>query len=198
MFANAELERRSRWWWLTCSGQDHACDASDSVTESDHAINRAGAILDSFNFLALHSVLTNAVPRVSILRMHTGLWKASSRNVMGILTRAAHPSTRPLFQTITSRHLRSKCRGMLPLDQPFCASTSSPYSRLRNASRIPITVYQPHTRHISWTPKLNPRPVEFNGLSDQQEDAAKAAILEKVMKGRQPTDLMLRCKLSLL
>lgn len=164
------------------------------MTESDHAINQAGA--NFVNFLALHSVLTNAVPRVSILRMHTGLWNASSRNVMGILTRAAHPLTRPLFQTITSRHLWSKCRGMLPLDHPFYASTSSPYSRLRNVSRI--TVYQPHTRHISWTPKLNPRPVEFNGLSDEQEDAAKAAILEKVMKGRQPTDLMLRCKLSFL
>jgi magnesium transporter len=27
-----------------------------------------------------------------------------------------------------------------------------------------------------------------------QEDDAKAAILEKVMKGRQPSDLLLRCK----
>ncbi|EPQ53714.1 Mg2+ transporter protein [Gloeophyllum trabeum ATCC 11539] len=31
------------------------------------------------------------------------------------------------------------------------------------------------------------------GLPDGQEEAAKAAILDKVMKGRQPTDLMLRC-----
>ncbi|KAH7908649.1 Mg2+ transporter protein cora-like protein [Hygrophoropsis aurantiaca] len=30
-------------------------------------------------------------------------------------------------------------------------------------------------------------------MSDCQEEVAKAAILEKVMKGRQPTDLMLRC-----
>lgn len=49
-------------------------------------------------------------------------------------------------------------------------------------------------RQISWTPRATPRTVEFNGLSHEQEDAAKAAILEKVMKGRQPTDLMLRCK----
>lgn len=32
--------------------------------------------------------------------------------------------------------------------------------------------------------------------SDGQDEAARSAILEKVMKGRQPTDLMLRCALS--
>jgi magnesium transporter len=46
-------------------------------------------------------------------------------------------------------------------------------------------------RHVSWFAKINTKPVEFNGLS---EEDAKAAILEKVMKGRQPTDLMLRCE----
>ncbi|KAF9456010.1 hypothetical protein BDZ94DRAFT_1271994 [Collybia nuda] len=125
--------------------------------------------------------------------MHTGLWKAPSRNVMGILNRAAHPSTPPLFQAVTYRQLHSTCRGILPLDRSFYASMASPCSRLRIASRTPVTVYQQHTRCISWASKLNPRPVDFNGLSDEQEDAAKAAILEKVMKGRQPTDLMLRC-----
>ena len=34
----------------------------------------------------------------------------------------------------------------------------------------------------------------FTNVSDGEEDAAKAAILEKAFKGRQPTDLMLRCK----
>lgn len=33
-------------------------------------------------------------------------------------------------------------------------------------------------------------------MSDTQEEIAKAAILEKVMKGRQLTDLMLRCTFS--
>ncbi|KLO14034.1 Mg2+ transporter protein cora-like protein [Schizopora paradoxa] len=32
--------------------------------------------------------------------------------------------------------------------------------------------------------------------SDGQDEAARSAILEKVMKGRQPTDLMLRCELA--
>ena len=31
-------------------------------------------------------------------------------------------------------------------------------------------------------------------MTESQEDAAKAAILEKAMKGRQQADLMLRCK----
>jgi hypothetical protein len=31
-------------------------------------------------------------------------------------------------------------------------------------------------------------------MSDGHEDVAKDAVLEKVMKGRQLTDLMLRCK----
>ncbi|KAJ7676465.1 Mg2+ transporter protein cora-like protein [Mycena rosella] len=46
-------------------------------------------------------------------------------------------------------------------------------------------------RNLSWGPRQ--RTVEFDGLSDIQEEATRAAILEKVMKGRQPTDLMLRC-----
>ncbi|KAF5351051.1 hypothetical protein D9756_008318 [Leucocoprinus leucothites] len=51
------------------------------------------------------------------------------------------------------------------------------------------------TRRISWSFKSKPRPqpTDSNGIPDGQEDLTKAAILEKVMKGRQPTDLMLRC-----
>lgn len=33
-------------------------------------------------------------------------------------------------------------------------------------------------------------------MTESQEDAAKAAILEKAMKGRQQADLMLRCTSS--
>lgn len=48
---------------------------------------------------------------------------------------------------------------------------------------------------MSWLPKLKPRPTEpFSEPSDGQEEAAKVAILEKAMKGRQPADLMLRCE----
>ncbi|KAJ3760010.1 magnesium transporter [Lentinula raphanica] len=37
------------------------------------------------------------------------------------------------------------------------------------------------------------QPSQTRPLSPAEEEAGKAAILEKVMKGRQPTDLMLRC-----
>ncbi|KAF9815799.1 hypothetical protein IEO21_04383 [Rhodonia placenta] len=47
---------------------------------------------------------------------------------------------------------------------------------------------------MAWLPKFNLRQSEpYSEPSDGQEEAAKVAILEKAMKGRQPTDLMLRC-----
>ncbi|GJE86613.1 CorA family magnesium transporter [Phanerochaete sordida] len=47
---------------------------------------------------------------------------------------------------------------------------------------------------MSWIPKFRTKQEEqFNSPSDNQEEAARVAILEKAMKGRQPTDLMLRC-----
>ncbi|KAG5716171.1 hypothetical protein E4T56_gene10669 [Termitomyces sp. T112] len=57
----------------------------------------------------------------------------------------------------------------------------------RNRSRASQSLY----RAISWTPKK--RPDEHQPIDQLQDEATKAAILEKVMKGRQPTDLMLRC-----
>ncbi|CAL1708609.1 unnamed protein product [Somion occarium] len=47
---------------------------------------------------------------------------------------------------------------------------------------------------MAWIPKLKPRSNDqFDGPSDGLEEVTKVAILEKAMKGRQPTDLMLRC-----
>lgn len=48
-------------------------------------------------------------------------------------------------------------------------------------------------RRISWSSKSNPRSSDASDVPDGQEDLTNAAILDKVMKGRQPTDLMLRC-----
>jgi|SRR6266550_836571 len=52
------------------------------------------------------------------------------------------------------------------------------------------------SRNIGWTSKFRPRAPDANKecRSDGDEDVAKDAVLEKVMKGRQLTDLMLRCK----
>ncbi|THH18862.1 hypothetical protein EW146_g2199 [Bondarzewia mesenterica] len=50
------------------------------------------------------------------------------------------------------------------------------------------------TRAMSWATRLNSWLGEsFLGPADGQEEAAKVAILEKAMKSRQQTDLMLRC-----
>ncbi|KAF8804613.1 cora-domain-containing protein [Phlegmacium glaucopus] len=56
-----------------------------------------------------------------------------------------------------------------------------------------MTPHPRNSRQISWSFKSQPRPTEFNEVPDNEEDVARVAILNKVMKGRQPTDLMLRC-----
>ncbi|CAK5272049.1 unnamed protein product [Mycena citricolor] len=51
-------------------------------------------------------------------------------------------------------------------------------------------------RHASWWRSDRLRAMQFKGdsrVSEYQEEATRAAFLEKAMKGRQPADLMLRC-----
>lgn len=52
-----------------------------------------------------------------------------------------------------------------------------------------------NSRNISWSFKSQNRNPEFPDVPDNEEDVARAAIMDKVMKGRQPAELMLRCKL---
>ena len=52
-------------------------------------------------------------------------------------------------------------------------------------------------RNMSWMSKFGMRTSEpAAGLSESQDEIEKAAILEKAVKGRQQTDLMLRCMLT--
>jgi hypothetical protein len=136
------------------------------------------------------------------LRMHTGCWRTYSSHVMGYSTRVAHSSrgyslscrlpfsSRPRRCLQTVRSLAVLQRSIHHLSNgahswPWRAAVLSHYSH-------------PCARSFAWSPYAHPRPADDRGLSDEQEDAAKAAILEKVMKGRQPTDLMLRCESILL
>ncbi|KAF9236068.1 hypothetical protein BU15DRAFT_50634 [Melanogaster broomeanus] len=48
-------------------------------------------------------------------------------------------------------------------------------------------------RQASWNAFLKVKPAKSPELSTTEEEVAKAAILEKVMKSRLPADLMLRC-----
>lgn len=51
-------------------------------------------------------------------------------------------------------------------------------------------------RQMSWIPKFGTKQSDqFNSPMDNEEDIAEVAILKKVMEGRQPTELKLRCKL---
>lgn len=85
---------------------------------------------------------------------------------------------------------------------PSQTSFTLPRTRLLYAHPLSSrhTQCQFHTscRQWSWFPRFgtqkNHEPQ--NEPSDLQEEAAKAAILEKAMKGRQPTDLLLRCEFS--
>ncbi|KAF7761411.1 hypothetical protein Agabi119p4_9403 [Agaricus bisporus var. burnettii] len=52
---------------------------------------------------------------------------------------------------------------------------------------LPHLVSRVRHRHISWSPKPTPLP------DDHVDELTRATILDKVMKGRQPTDLVLRC-----
>ncbi|KAA1476106.1 Mg2+ transporter protein cora-like protein [Dentipellis sp. KUC8613] len=72
-------------------------------------------------------------------------------------------------------------------------SSSSPTVRPR-APRSPVVQAAGAVRAMSWfRPRTSGTAKDFVGPSDGQEEAAKAAILEKSVKGRQHTDLMLRC-----
>ncbi|KAF4616932.1 hypothetical protein D9613_008700 [Agrocybe pediades] len=81
------------------------------------------------------------------------------------------------FRNLAVDH-RLKNTGLL---KPFSTLTST---------RIPAPKY---ARQISWSFKSQARAADFTESPDNEQDVARAAILDKVMKGRQPTDLMLRC-----
>ena len=60
-------------------------------------------------------------------------------------------------------------------------------------SRITSPRFLGFTRHLAWNAFLKPNPAPRPPPTPREEDA-QAAILEKVMKSRLPSDLMLRCK----
>ncbi|KAJ7199242.1 cora-domain-containing protein [Mycena pura] len=92
------------------------------------------------------------------------------------------------------------CRARTPIHAARRLSwTATPLALAR--CRQPLLAWAPGdaanpsstTRQLASWPGLYSRPDEFDGLPDTQEEAARAAILENFIKGRNPTDLMLRC-----
>lgn len=134
-----------------------------------------------------------------VKRMHTALRLQHKSHVMGmshVISSLSHSFTslRPPGAIFT-RNICTPCynhvrRGVFPRT-PLRAHTAinGQYSGTVSRPRF-------DARAMSWIPKLRFASRQqdlFNGPMDNQEEAAKVAILEKTMKGRQPTDLMLRC-----
>ncbi|KAG2041044.1 hypothetical protein BDR03DRAFT_914453 [Suillus americanus] len=109
--------------------------------------------------------------------MHTALRRVHTSNVMR------------LSRTSSAPQLIPQCRRY----QRHALSTSPSPSQQRSIPHNALLVPVRHFHLASWKNFFRPKAHESSGMSDTQEEIAKAAILEKVMKGRQLTDLMLRC-----
>ncbi|KAI0938491.1 hypothetical protein AcW1_010255 [Taiwanofungus camphoratus] len=125
--------------------------------------------------------------------MHTVLWSAAESHVGGLISSFrrcnVYLSKAPLLRRTCSR--RAGIGRVSRSPTQYCPGSLS--GRLPTHAKITPSRCL-GIRQMSWLPKLKPRPTEpFSEPSDGQEEAAKVAILEKAMKGRQPADLMLRC-----
>ncbi|PPQ88528.1 hypothetical protein CVT25_009908 [Psilocybe cyanescens] len=123
--------------------------------------------------------------------MHRACWRQCPSHVKGwFATKAA-----------ASRILQQPCQFGFSQLRNFTVGhglrnrmVSTHLSGLNNRTLPPILVH--HSRQFSWSFKSQPRSQEFTELPDNEQDVTRAAILDKVMKGRQPTDLMLRCNVK--
>ncbi|KAG2104424.1 uncharacterized protein F5147DRAFT_704581 [Suillus discolor] len=109
--------------------------------------------------------------------MYTTLRRVRTSNVMR------------LSRTSSAPQLIPQCRRYQ--SHAFWTSPSPPQQRSIPHNALLVSVR--HFHLASWKSFFRPKVQESSGMSDTQEEIAKAAILEKVMKGRQLTDLMLRC-----
>jgi len=112
---------------------------------------------------------------------------APRKNVVGMCLKSTNPYS---LSRLARRQSHHACFPYASQSFPLRCETSS-----RSYVETLISPFRNHVgiRHISWLLRLRSRAADPNGVPDDQEDLTKAAILEKVMKGRQPTDLMLRC-----
>ncbi|KAG2127903.1 uncharacterized protein EDB93DRAFT_1096300 [Suillus bovinus] len=97
-----------------------------------------------------------------------------------------------LSRTYSAPQLIPQCRRF----KSHSLSTSPPPQQQSIPPNALLVLSVRHFRLASWKNFFRPKDHESSGMSDTQEEIAKAAILEKVMKGRQLTDLMLRCTQS--
>ncbi|KAG2003498.1 magnesium ion transporter Mrs2 [Coprinopsis cinerea AmutBmut pab1-1] len=128
--------------------------------------------------------------------MHRAFWRLCESNVRPDKGARAY-ITGPTSSTLPiSRQIQNSQRSGTPACRLLNKSIYSPGAILR-APSCRIGLYSnpylsTNTRGISWLAKGKRTPTEDDAQEDQ-EDATRAAILDKVMKGRQPAELMLRC-----
>ena len=116
--------------------------------------------------------------------MHRAVGTSCASHVNG---HAAY-STARIFSSYNSCSRRTFTVGL---------SLGTPVKYLHAPDRFPRGIQGQPSGTRQWSFKSQQRAPEFvHEVPDNQEDAARAAILDKVMKGRQPTDLMLRCELA--
>jgi hypothetical protein len=112
--------------------------------------------------------------------MHTALWLNRTRHVV---RRAPNALQQSPVQAITrSTRTLSSLLSNSRQRQPFAIGD------FHQGCKLLL-----NTRGISWSFRQQPESPQPQGFSGEQEDATKSAILDKLMKGRQPADLMLRC-----
>ncbi|KAF5340238.1 hypothetical protein D9611_007871 [Ephemerocybe angulata] len=113
--------------------------------------------------------------------MYSCRWTLYASHVTGLSARTARTASSRLG---ASRNAWS--RGFVQAHAAICP----PRAHCRSGA----TSLVQSRRGISWAALMaRAKVAEPSDAPDNEEDAARAAILDKVMKGRQPTDLMLRC-----
>ncbi|TFK28513.1 magnesium transporter [Coprinopsis marcescibilis] len=128
--------------------------------------------------------------------MHRACWRHCASNVKGEYSFSAVLAGASPFKSPNSAHTwrrhASWSTGLLQKYANFAgANLRGPSYHLGLSHNAYLSKT---TRGISWLAKALPRTSKAQDDSpDSQEEATRVAILDKVMKGRQPSELMLRC-----
>ena len=112
---------------------------------------------------------------------------------MGLVSLCIH--NRPLFIKQASRSVYGCCAPSIRSNSTVSIPTWRHAALSQRFRPSPIAASHTHltVRAASWATKFNLRRTSSSSDSDAHEEAAKAAVLEAI-KGRQQTDLMLRCE----
>jgi magnesium transporter len=126
--------------------------------------------------------------------MHSALWRHCAINVKGELGAKAY-LTGATQSLLRQNSQWGQIRGLRLLQKAKHLAGTNFMGSTRQLGLSHNAYLAASTRGIAWLSKAQQKtPLEEEELPDVEEEAARAAILDKVMKGRQPSELMLRCK----